>query len=58
MKKQSSLDQLVVRQTAFRGFWDMLDSLARGYVPTLRKTRQGHKLARAIEAHGFKVFMV
>jgi hypothetical protein len=53
--KKTATDELVNRLTAFRGFGDMLASLRDGYIPTVRDTRTGWKLARIVLAHGFPV---
>lgn len=55
--KLSATDVLVRRVTAFRDWADMLESLREGYVPTLRHSKAGMKLAVAVEAAGFRVYM-
>lgn len=50
------IDKLVREETAFQDWADMLASLDRGYVPTLRDGKNGSKLALVVKAHGFRVF--
>ncbi len=55
--KQSATDRLVREITAFGSWAEMLACLKNGYCPTLSWTTSGEKLARIVEAHGFRVFM-
>lgn len=55
--KMSATDRLVNEITAFRSWSEMLSRLEAGYVPTLSHTRAGEKLARIVEAHGYRVYM-
>ncbi len=55
--KANATDRLVNEITAFRSWNDMLASLKSGYVPTISHTRSGEKLARIVEAAGFRVYM-
>jgi len=57
MKTETKQDALVRQVTAFGGWQDMLKSLRAGYVPTLRPTRTGRKLAALVEGCGFRVYM-
>ena len=54
----NATDKLTRNLTAFRDFADLLSSLRTGYVPTLRKSVKGWKLARIINAHGYRTYMV
>lgn len=56
-KHANATDRLVKTLTAFRNWSDMLASLKDGYVPTISHTRAGQKLARSVEAAGFRVYM-
>lgn len=56
MKSTNRQDRLVREITAFADWQDMLASLRKGYVPTLRNTRLGHKLAGLVEQAGFRVY--
>ena len=44
--------------TAFFTWAVMLIELRKGYVPTIRRTRQGDKLARLVESAGFRTFRI
>lgn len=55
--KVSTAERLTRELTAFFSFGEFLGCLRRGYCPTLRPTRAGHKLARIVRGHGYPVFM-
>ena len=54
----TATDRLVDAVTAFHSWKDMLACLRNGYVPTLRRTKACNKLARIVEAHGFRTFRI
>lgn len=51
-------DELVSATTAFRSWAAMLACLRDGYVPTIRRTPRGDKLARLVESAGFRTFRI
>jgi hypothetical protein len=51
-------DRLTRSQTAFMSWQEFLAELRKGYVPTLRRTKANDKLARIVEAHGFRTFRI
>lgn len=51
-------DRLVDAITAFHCWADMLACLRDGYVPTIRRTKRGDKLARLVESAGFRTFRI
>lgn len=51
-------DALVNATTAFFTWDAMLTCLRNGYVPTIRRTRQGDRLARLVESAGFRIFRI
>ena len=56
--KPSRQDVLVNDTTAFFTWASMLTCLRNGYVPTIRRTRQGDRLARLVESAGFRTFRI
>jgi hypothetical protein len=56
--KKTRQDVLVNATTAFFSWADMLACLRGGYVPTIRRTRQGDRLARLVESAGFRTFRI
>jgi hypothetical protein len=57
-RKPNRQDRLVNDTTAFFTWSAMLTCLRKGYVPTIRRTRQGDKLARLVESAGFRTFRI
>jgi hypothetical protein len=58
LRDWSEADRLTRLLTAFASWRDFLAAMAGGYVPTLRRTRACDKLARVVEAHGYRTFRI
>ena len=57
-RKTNRQDELVKKTTAFSTWGEMLVELRKGYVPTIRRTRQGDRLVRLVESAGFRTFRI